>query len=239
LARRIEFVEALQFSFFAVVIPALAVAGAPWALLGLAGRPPREFDQDGHLPPPSLPLKPAERLAVGRRQHPGAVRTATFAVLFVAGAVVWRLPGAVDALARHPWLALVEAVTLVAVGAGLWLELVESPPLVPRTARPGRIALAAVSMWAIWVLAYLVGLAHGSWYHAYAHHAGAGLSVWADQQLATGVMWFVSACAFIPVVFWNLVRWLQAEEDPDQELHRLVRQERIRGRTLGQGRAAP
>jgi hypothetical protein len=44
-------------------------------------------------------------------------------------------------------------------------------------------------------------------------------------------MWFISGCAFIPVVFWNLIQWLQSEEDPDEELHLLLRQERIRGRT--------
>ena len=145
---------------------------------------------------------------------------------------------AVDALARHRWLVLVEAATLVAVGVGLWLELVESPPLVPRLPRPGRVALAAVSMWTVWILAYLVGLSHASWYPAYPHHAGTGFSLSADQQLTTGMMWFVSACAFIPVVYWNLIRWLQSEEDPDDELHHLMRQERIRGRTLGPGQPA-
>ena len=48
-------------------------------------------------------------------------------------------------------------------------------------------------------------------------------------------MWFISGCAFVPVVFWNLIRWLQSEEDPDEELHRLLRQERIRGRTVDGG----
>ena len=133
----------------------------------------------------------------------------------------------------------VEAVTLIAVGVGLWLELVESPPLTPRLTRPGRVALAAIAMWTIWILAYLVGLSHASWYQAYPHHAGTGFSLSADQQLTTGMLWFVSACAFMPVVYWNLIRWLQSEEDPDEELHHLMRQERIRGRTLGPGQPAP
>jgi cytochrome c oxidase assembly factor CtaG len=156
-------------------------------------------------------------------------------VLFLGAAVVWRIPATVDALARHPWLVAVEAVSLIGLSGGLWLELVESPPLTPRLSRPSRVALAAVVMWAIWILAYLVGLSHASWYHAYSHHAGSGLSLSADQQLTTGVMWFVSGCAFVPVVFWNLIRWLQAEEDPDEEMHRLVRTERIRGRTVDGG----
>jgi cytochrome c oxidase assembly factor CtaG len=239
IARRYEFVEALQFAFFALVVPALAVMGSPWTLLGLASPTALCLDDDGNpLSPLELP-GPVYRLAQGRRRHPKTVRSALFAGLYLAGVIIWRTPLTVDALARHPWLVAAEAATLVAAGVGLWLELVESPPLTPRLSRPNRIALAAIAMWTIWVLAYLVGLSNGSWYHAYPHHAGAGLSLSADQQLTTGMMWFVSACAFIPVVFSNLIRWLQSEEDPDEEMHHLVRQERIRGRTLGPGQPAP
>jgi cytochrome c oxidase assembly factor CtaG len=237
-ARRYEAAEAIQFCLLAVAIPALAVMGAPWRRLGLAGRPVPGPDDETTAGTTS-PKGPVDRLAEGRRRHPEVWRSAGFFALFLAGAVLWRTPPAVNGLARHPWLAAVEAVTLVPVGMGLWLELVESPPLSPRLSRPHRVALAAVSMWLIWVLAYLVGLSHVSWYHAYAHHPGSGLSLSADQQLTTGMMWFISGCAFIPVVFWNLVRWLQSEEDPDEELYHLVRQERIRGRTVEGGPATP
>lgn len=237
LARRYEYVEALQFVFFAVVVPALMVTGAPWVGLHLASaRPPSGDDvavESGEGP------GPVDRLSDGRRRHPEVVRSAAYAGVALAGAVVWRTPAAVDALARRPWLSVLEAAVLLIVGTGLWLELVESPPLVPRLPRPYRTALAAVSMWVVWIMAYLVGLSHGSWYSAYPHHAGIGVSLSADQQLATGVMWFVSACAFVPVIFANLIRWLQAEEDPDEELRVLVRQERTRGRTLGPGPSTP
>ena len=115
-------------------------------------------------------------------------------------------------------------------GVGLWLELVESPPFSPRLARPKRIALAAVDMWTIWVTAYLVGLSHASVYPSYAHVAGRDLSVSADQALTTGILWLASLCAFIPVIFSNLVRWLRSDEDPDDALYRLVRDQR-RGAT--------
>ncbi len=237
-ARRYEFVEALQFACFAVVVPALAAVGAPWRLLGLASREPLEPDDDGNPLTSAVP-GPMDRLADGRRHHASATRSVAFAALYLGGAIVWRSSLGVNALVRTPWLMAVEAVTLLVVGLGLWLELVESPPLSPRLSRPNRLALAAVSMWIIWILAYVVGLSHASWYHAYLHHAGSGLSLSADQQFTTGMLWFVSACAFVPVVFWNLIRWLQAEEDPDEELLHLVRQERIRGRTLGPGGANP
>jgi hypothetical protein len=42
-------------------------------------------------------------------------------------------------------------------------------------------------------------------------------------------MWFLSAAAFLPLVFWNLVHWLQSEENPTDELNRMVRRERILG----------
>ena len=234
-ARRYEFVEALQFAFFAIVIPALVVVGSPWALFHLASSSPQGFDDDGNLLPPLEAIGPVDRLADHRRHHPEALRSVCFLALYLAGAIIWRTPGAVDGLVHHPWLVFVEAFVLIAFGMGLWLELAESPPLAPRLSRPGRLALAAISMWAVWILAYLVGLSHASWYQAYPHHPGSGFSLSADQQLTTGLLWFVSACAFIPVVYWNLIRWLQSEEDPDEELHHLVRQERIRGRTLHPG----
>lgn len=140
---------------------------------------------------------------------------------------------------RHPWLVVVEAVTLLVVGVGLWLELAESPPLTPRVSRPHRVAMAAVTMWAIWVVAYLVGLSHGSWYHAYLHGPGSSFSLSADQQLTTATMWVVSGCAFIPVVFWNLIRWLQSEDDPDGEFYHLVRMERTRRGPLDRSQFTP
>jgi len=238
-ARRYESVEALQFSLLAVVVPALVALGAPWRLLGLAARRPVQLDEDGAPMEDGDRLRPVDRLAEGRRHHPEALRSVLFAVVFLAAAVVWRIPAAVDALARHPWLAPVEAVTLVATGVGLWLELVESPPLVPRLSRPNRVALAAVSMWTIWVMAYLVAMSHVSWYRAYVHHAGSGLSLAADQQLGMGLIVVISGCAFVPVVFGNLIRWLQAQEDPDEEMQRVLRTERIRGRTIDGGPAHP
>ncbi len=238
-ARHYEFVEALQFSFFAIVIPALVVIGSPWSLVGLASSRPQRHDDDGRPLFPSEALGPVDRLAEGRRRHPETLRTAGFAGLYLAGVILWRTPLTVDALGRHSWLVTVEAAFLAVVGIGLWLELVESLPLTPRLPRPSRVALAAISMWVVWILAYLVGLSHGSWYQAYPHHAGVGFSLSADQQLTTGMMWFVSACSFVPVVYWNLVRWLQSEENPDEEFHHLVRQERVRGRTLGPDRPTP
>jgi cytochrome c oxidase assembly factor CtaG len=222
LARRVEAYEALQFALLAMAVPALVALSAPWRLLGLAARPAgvaTNTEGVAVLDHPGV----ADRVAAARRRHPELSRGVAYFVLDMAVFVVWRIPASVDALARHGWLSLLEAVSLVAAGTGLWLELVDSPPFSPRLARPRRIAFAAVAMWTIWVTAYLVGLSHGSVYRSYPHVAGRDLSVSADQAFTTGVLWFVSLCAFIPVIFTNLVLWLRSDEDPDDALYRLVR----------------
>jgi hypothetical protein len=58
---------------------------------------------------------------------------------------------------------------------------------------------AAVAMWTIWVLAYILGFSRLAWFRAYAH--GARLSPVADQEIAAGIMWAVPALCFVPVVF--------------------------------------
>jgi len=218
LARHYELFEALQFSVFALVIPALFVLGAPWWRLGLATLP----GEDG---PPRL----LDRLATARRRHRDFVRGAGFVLFDLAVIIFWRTSVAVDHLVTYGWLSLVEAATLGAVGILLWLELVASPPLVPRCTRPERVALAAVSMWTVWTIAYFLGFSRSSWYQAFHHGASSALSGPADQQLSTVILWFVAAAVFVPVIFWNLVLWLRSEEDPDDELQRLVRESKRRG----------
>jgi len=223
-ARRVEVLEALQFALLAIAVPSLVVLGAPWRLLGLATPPGGAADTEGVevLERPKV----ADRAAAARRRHPAVTRSAAYLLLQMAVVVVWRIPATVDALARHWWLALIEAISLVTAGIGLWLEMVESPPFSPRLARSNRIAIAALSMWTVWITAYLVGLSHVSVYRSYPHVVGRDLSVSADQALATGVLWLTSLCAFVPVIFANLVLWLRSDEDPDDALYRLVRDRR-------------
>ena len=232
-ARRVEALEALQFALLAIGVPALVALVAPWRLIGLAAPPRGVADAEGLtvLERPQV----ADRIAAGRRRHPELARSLAYLAVETSVVVAWRIPVGVDALARHGWLLVVEALTLVPGGMGLWLELVESPPFAPRLARPKRIALAAVAMWTIWVTAYLVGLSHASVYRAYAHVAGRDLSVSADQAITTGVLWFTSLCAFLPVIFSNLVIWLRSDEDPDDALYRLVRDGRRRTGELPAG----
>ena len=88
-------------------------------------------------------------------------------------------------------------------------------------------------MWTVWITAYLVGLSHVAVYRSYPHVVGRDLSVSADQSFATGVLWLTSLCAFVPVIFANLVLWLRSDEDPDDALYRL-----LRDRRRGEGEAS-
>ncbi len=123
-----------------------------------------------------------------------------------------------------------QAATLIGTGTALWLELVRSRPLQPRSTRPMRAALAAGSMWSIWILAYLLGMASSKPYAHYRLQPPGSASHAADSQIATGILWFIAGCAFVPVIFSSLMQWLRSEENPDEELHRLLAEERRRGR---------
>ena len=207
-AHRYDWAEALQFMVLALVAPGLLVAGAPWELIGLGGV--------------------AEKLAAPRRRHNERARTVAVAAPALACMVAWRTPAAVNALKTGGWLLALESVSLGIAGAALWLECITSGALVPRGPRPQRIAVAAVSMWTIWVLAYLLAMSGAGWYRTYLHVPGHGLSLAIDQQAASGVMWAIATACFVPLIFWQLAQWLHAEEDADHELHRLVSEERRR-----------
>jgi cytochrome c oxidase assembly factor CtaG len=208
-ARRYVFAESLQFVVFATVVPALLVLGAPWRLLF-----PRRFagprgEGDGR----------AGRTARSQGSS-GFLRGATVLLAFIAVVIAWRLPVTVDALATKPGLAVAEMATLVAAGVALWLELVESPPLLPRLTRPLRATFAALAMWTIWILAYILGFSHVAWFPAYVHPGG--LSPVDDQEIATGIMWAVPALCFVPVVYATALTWLRDSEDPDEALRAIV-----------------
>jgi cytochrome c oxidase assembly factor CtaG len=212
-ARRYEYAQAVQFVGLGFWAPTLITAGAPWRAWRLARVGP-----DG-----------AVAGALGGRRRINSGRAVASAIAFIAASVLWRAAPAVDALSAHPWLVAVEGVTLGALGVAVMADLIESPPLRPGVSRPFRIGVSAAVMWSAWVVAYLEAMSGTPWYRAFQHVAHRAVSAATDQQLAAGAVWFMTAVVFVPVIFWNLIHWLQAEEDPDEELHKLVREERTRG----------
>jgi cytochrome c oxidase assembly factor CtaG len=207
------FAESVQFVTFALVVPAFVVLGAPWRLLRV----------------------PMAALARARRHRASFLRSAAFLLAFIGVSVTWRLPPVMDALARHPALLAVELVTLLAVGTGLWLELVSSPPLTPRLSGPRRAAIAALAMWSNWAAAYVLGMSHGAVFHAYDPPGGL-LSAVADQEVSTALVWAVAGACFAPVVFAAMLGWLE-RDDPDEELPRIARAPGQRLVVRGWGRA--
>ena len=230
-ATRYVFAQAIQFAVLAIAAPALIVLGAPWRLLSFraaqAGQP---VPMAGGRARPGL----ADRLAATRSHRPASVRPWAVLVTYVVIALGWRLPVTVNALVRHPVLVLAEAVTLLAAGCALWLELAESPPLLPRIPRLQRAAFAAVPMWAMWASAYIMGFSRGAWFGTLAHEAGHGLGTVADQEIAAGLLWAIPALSFIPVVYFALITWMRDSADPDEEL----RSERTARHPAAQGHPA-
>ena len=206
-ARHYALAEALQYVVFAVAVPALLVLGSPWRLVGLSRRPGANSGRS-----------PGLAYDLTRPRRPGAARAVAVLVAFVALVIAWRVPVLLSALARNRGLAVAEMMTLGAAGSALWLELVPSPPLLPGLSRPQRAAMAAASMWAIWVLAYITGMSKVAWPAAYSHVTGHGLSSAADQQFAVAVMWAVPALCFAPVIYGVIIAWLRDSSDPDEEL---------------------
>jgi len=231
-AREADYAAALQFALLAVAVPALVAIGAPWRSLGLSAGSSAVATADA-------PGRVLDRVAGRRRRHRELGRSLGFIALDLAVVVAWHSPGVVGTVARHGWPSVLEAVTLLVFGVGLWLELVRSPPLEPRSGHLRRAVLAAIVMWVFWTLAYIVGLSTHPFYPNFTHVPG-GLSAAADQQIASAVTWFVATLAFVPVIFWNAVMWLKTEDDPDTELMALIRAERRRGTPLsGSGDGTP
>lgn len=222
------FAQSVQFCLFAIVIPALLVLGGPWRWFNLTSLETAIVDNDGQ-PVTPVPSRLLDRFAQRRSLTKGYHRAVIFLLIFVGQAILWRSAPIVDALIRHPWLSIVESLTLVVGGGFFWLELVEAAPFRPTTARPYRIGISAIAMWTVWVIAYLMAMSPNTWYSGFRHVSTRLFSLAVDQQVTTGLMWFISASAFLPIIFANLNRWLQSEDDPDEELYNLVRRDRSRG----------
>jgi Cytochrome c oxidase caa3 assembly factor (Caa3_CtaG) len=183
-ARQYAFVQALQFSVFAVLTPALLT-------LGMRSRHAVKRHLTGeHV----CGTRPPARAAAWRL------------VPFMTLVIIWRLPAVLGALARYPVLSTAEPVTLVVAGLGVWMAIagLTVPEPLPR---PLRAAMAAVAMWTIWIIAYVTGMSS----LALIPRSGSAAEILgpaADRQLATAVLWAVPAICFAPVVYYLLMSWL-------------------------------
>ncbi|MGH3408630.1 MAG: hypothetical protein ACRDRJ_39975, partial [Streptosporangiaceae bacterium] len=108
--------------------------------------------------------------------------------------------------------------TLVIAGTGVWLELTDRAPGIPRLTRPARAAVAALSMWTIWIMAYITGMSRSTWPGGNGHPAMRAISIVADQQIGVAILWAVPAVCFAPLIYGLLITWLGERDDPDREL---------------------
>lgn len=127
--------------------------------------------------------------------------------------IVWRLPAALDTLARYPVLAAAELITLVGAGLGVWLAIAGLTPARPLP-RPLRAAMAAVAMWTIWIVAYVTGMSSLALLPRSAPAAEI-LGSAMDRQLATAVLWAALAICLGPVVYYMLITWLGERDTQD------------------------
>lgn len=224
-AQQYQYVQATQYAGFAFLIPALLIAGAPWRWLGLASGVAPQIDDDGQMLA-QVPLRRMDEYAMVRVRHERNTRSSWLLGLFLAVNIFWRVAPVVDFVVHHNWVVVFESLSLVLTGGFFWTELIESPPLSPRTTRPYRVVMSIVAMWVIWVLAYIDAMSRSTFYTAFHHVAGHGISASADQQIAAALQWFLSAIVFVPVIYWNLLHWIQSEENPTDELNRMIRRQR-------------
>ncbi len=132
-------------------------------------------------------------------------------VIFVGVCLVWRLPPVLDVLARHPVLQVPELATLLLAGTGLWLQLAGSPSSAARLPRLQRCAVAALAMWSVWAIAYVLGFANHAVVHAYGP-PGAGAVT--DQEISAFLLWAVSGACFVPVICVTALGWLRDSTAP-------------------------
>lgn len=214
LASRYEFIQSLQFCAFAFVVPVLLVVGAPWRVFG--SKPSPQHVSNGRRAVAFFFDIFVEKTE-GRAGVGGRNRALALAAIYVAMDIFWRTASMVDLLARRPVLDGAEAVSFLIIGAAVFSELVESPPTRPKVGRVQRFVTAAVVMWTTWIMAYLQGMSGHSWYGVFRNVVGRRLSMANDQQLATFSIWLIAAAVFLPIIFGNIIHWLQDQSRLDAE----------------------
>jgi cytochrome c oxidase assembly factor CtaG len=194
---RFIWIRVLQDILLGVYAPSLIVLGAPWLVLwrGL-GRTAR--------PRPAAPAPVPPRL----RTWPVAV-TALFIVVWCG----WYIPGLYDAGVHHPVVLAAQAVTIMAAGVALWLQMIGSRPFSPQFGPLYRVFLLTAIVLCGTVLGMVLSFGANVLYPAYLgvghHHL---LSVVFDQQAGGSELWVLVLVPYLIAGIALLVRWLNDEE---------------------------
>ncbi len=198
---RFIWVRVLQDILLGVYAPPLIVLGAPWLVLwrglGRSGRPAGAPAAKAAAPaPPRL------------RSWPVAV-TALFVVVWCG----WYVPALYDAGLRHPVVLAAQAVTTLAAGVLLWLQLIGSRPFRPQFGPLYRVFLLAAIVVCSTILGMVLSFGANVLYPAYlgvgSHHL---LSMVFDQQAGGSELWVLVLVPYLIAGIALLVGWLNDEE---------------------------
>ena len=203
LSEQLFWAHMVQHVLLLVVAPPLLVLARPWLrlwrFLPLAAR--RSL---GHS------LVQGERTAPLRwtwRTLGGPVPSF---VLFSVVLVIWHVPVLFDATLRSGTLHALEHTLFFVTAVMFWKQVITSPPLHARLTSAQRVGYVIGGMVVSWALAVVLALAPQPLYDFYAHEASrpGGISAFADQQIAAGIMWVPGSITFVIVIFAYVHRWL-------------------------------
>ena len=142
------------------------------------------------------------------RSWPVAV-TALFIVVWCG----WYVPALYDAGVRHPVVLAAQAVTTLAAGVLLWLQLIGSRPHRPQFGPLYRVFLLAAIVVCSTILGMVLSFGANVLYPAYlgvgSHHL---LSMVFDQQAGGSELWVLVLVPYLIAGIALLVRWLNDEE---------------------------
>jgi cytochrome c oxidase assembly factor CtaG len=201
-ADQLFWVHMVQHILLLTVAPPLFLLGRPWPRMWRA-----------------LPLKPrakvARTIALSRRMASvrALARPLPAWILFNATVVGWHIPAAYDATLTSGVIHALEHAMFFFVGLLFWARVIDLGPLRPRLVWPARIAYAAGAMVVGWMLAIaLVMVPHAIYgYYAGLHTRPGGISAYADQQIAAGVMWVPGSLAYATTFIIGFYRWLEPD----------------------------
>lgn len=209
LADKLFWVHMVQHVLLLLIAPPLLALARPW-----------------HRMLHGVPLGVRRRFALGAVHAPGRAAAARWvgrpAVawgLFNVTLLAWHLPAAYDATLASPVVHAAEHLTFFATGLLFWTRVIDSPPWRSTLDGPGRLVYLLGGMVVSWGLAVALAFAPSPLYAVYADQASrpGGITAFADQQIAAGVMWVPGsipfALAIVIVATGLLDRGMPAEPD--------------------------